>query len=150
MCLFCFFKQKTAYVMRISDWSSDVCSSDLLYAAIRVAETEADEGIERQPAVDAEHVPVLVKRRTGVVETADVVAAQAGVHALAIPVQAGNAAPLRQAVHLEIRDRRRIGVTLLLEGVHARVGRLEAEGDDARVGQQVGHAEGEETGGAGC
>src|SRR3546814_9282910 len=25
-----FFKQKTAYVMRISDWSSDVCSSDLV------------------------------------------------------------------------------------------------------------------------
>src|SRR3546814_4277165 len=25
----CFFKQKTAYEMRISDWSSDVCSSDL-------------------------------------------------------------------------------------------------------------------------
>src|SRR3546814_2993473 len=24
----CFFKQKTAYEMRISDWSSDVCSSD--------------------------------------------------------------------------------------------------------------------------
>src|SRR3546814_393956 len=29
MCFF-FFKQKTAYEMRISDWSSDVCSSDLL------------------------------------------------------------------------------------------------------------------------
>src|SRR3546814_13435078 len=29
-CFFvCFFKQKTAYEMRISDWSSDVCSSDL-------------------------------------------------------------------------------------------------------------------------
>src|SRR3546814_18655841 len=28
MCLF-FYKQKTAYEMRISDWSSDVCSSDL-------------------------------------------------------------------------------------------------------------------------
>src|SRR3546814_7927746 len=27
----CFFKQKTAYDMRISDWSSDVCSSDLLF-----------------------------------------------------------------------------------------------------------------------
>src|SRR3546814_4610764 len=27
------FKQKTAYEMRISDWSSDVCSSDLIYAA---------------------------------------------------------------------------------------------------------------------
>src|SRR3546814_10663189 len=31
-CLF-FFKQNTAYEMRISDWSSDVCSSDLLGAA---------------------------------------------------------------------------------------------------------------------
>src|SRR3546814_14796493 len=33
LCLFIvvfFFKQKTAYEMRISDWSSDVCSSDLL------------------------------------------------------------------------------------------------------------------------
>src|SRR3546814_12551133 len=28
--LFVFFKQKTAYEMRISDWSSDVCSSDLV------------------------------------------------------------------------------------------------------------------------
>src|SRR3546814_5081231 len=28
--LFFFFKQKTAYYMRISDWSSDVCSSDLI------------------------------------------------------------------------------------------------------------------------
>src|SRR3546814_8464452 len=27
---FFFFKQKTAYEMRISDWSSDVCSSDLM------------------------------------------------------------------------------------------------------------------------
>src|SRR3546814_9286939 len=29
MVVFFFFKQKTAYEMRISDWSSDVCSSDL-------------------------------------------------------------------------------------------------------------------------
>src|SRR3546814_4974570 len=29
-CFFFFFKQKTAYEMRISDWSSDVCSSDLV------------------------------------------------------------------------------------------------------------------------
>src|SRR3546814_7509512 len=32
MCFF--FKQKTAYEMRISDWSSDVCSSDLLNSHI--------------------------------------------------------------------------------------------------------------------
>src|SRR3546814_6524921 len=30
MCAFFFFRQKTAYEMRISDWSSDVCSSDLV------------------------------------------------------------------------------------------------------------------------
>src|SRR3546814_7056310 len=30
-----FFKQKTAYAMRISDWSSDVCSSDLFAASCR-------------------------------------------------------------------------------------------------------------------
>src|SRR3546814_2086309 len=29
VCVFVFFKQKTAYELRISDWSSDVCSSDL-------------------------------------------------------------------------------------------------------------------------
>src|SRR3546814_20580137 len=40
-----FFKQKTAYEMRISDWSSDVCSSDLA-----VADAE-----QRQAAV--EHLP---------------------------------------------------------------------------------------------
>src|SRR3546814_7926723 len=31
---FFFFKQKTAYEMRISDWSSDVCSSDLIHATL--------------------------------------------------------------------------------------------------------------------
>src|SRR3546814_13918469 len=34
-CCFFFFKQKTAYEMRISDWSSDVCSSDLRAASAR-------------------------------------------------------------------------------------------------------------------
>src|SRR3546814_6627586 len=33
-CDFFFFKQKTAYEMRISDWSSDVCSSDLSHSAV--------------------------------------------------------------------------------------------------------------------
>src|SRR3546814_17828420 len=34
MCSFFFFKQKTAYEMRISDWSSDVCSSDLFPSSV--------------------------------------------------------------------------------------------------------------------
>src|SRR3546814_10486635 len=33
--LFIFFKQKTAYEMRISDWSSDVCSSDLTHGDVQ-------------------------------------------------------------------------------------------------------------------
>src|SRR3546814_2613939 len=33
--VFFFFKQKTAYEMRISDWSSDVCSSDLAVYSIK-------------------------------------------------------------------------------------------------------------------
>src|SRR3546814_4081364 len=32
---FFFFKQKTAYELRISDWSSDVCSSDLIVQRLR-------------------------------------------------------------------------------------------------------------------
>src|SRR3546814_10278459 len=41
--LFFFFKQKTAYEMRISDWSSDVCSSDLDAAQLAIALKGADE-----------------------------------------------------------------------------------------------------------
>src|SRR3546814_8620290 len=37
--MFFFFKQKTAYEMRISDWSSDLCSSDLPHAAGRARPT---------------------------------------------------------------------------------------------------------------
>src|SRR3546814_17134605 len=40
-----FFKQKTAYEMRISDWSSDVCSSDLLAVVQRLG----DSGGEVEP-----------------------------------------------------------------------------------------------------
>src|SRR3546814_9139653 len=34
--VFFFFKQKTAYEMRISDWSSDVCSSDLTDVPVHI------------------------------------------------------------------------------------------------------------------
>src|SRR3546814_2688076 len=37
-----FFKQKTAYVMRISDWSSDVCSSDLMNQAMHHGRREKE------------------------------------------------------------------------------------------------------------
>src|SRR3546814_7386819 len=36
-CRVLFFKQKTAYEMRMSDWSSDVCSSDLQTGPVRIS-----------------------------------------------------------------------------------------------------------------
>src|SRR3546814_7053518 len=62
MCFFFFFfKQKTAYEMRISDWSSDVCSSDL-HADLLGAD-EALAGLDAlDPAVgdaEARHLAVL-------------------------------------------------------------------------------------------
>src|SRR3546814_3866271 len=53
---FFFFKQKTAYEMRISDWSSDVCSSDLarnVAAAWHyVSALQAEGGTEMRPALE--------------------------------------------------------------------------------------------------
>src|SRR3546814_2371530 len=48
--VFFFFKQKTAYEMRISDWSSDVCSSDLDLEseADRPAARRADDRVRRR------------------------------------------------------------------------------------------------------
>src|SRR3546814_7151514 len=62
----CFFKQKTAYEMRISDWSSDVCSSDLV-AAVAFGQhvlAQGRDGLARDDAAadrrldgDLEHLP---------------------------------------------------------------------------------------------
>src|SRR3546814_10695098 len=52
---FFFFKQKTAYEMRISDWSSDVCSSDLLDDAVPV-HAAGDHEVERAVAPSAGHL----------------------------------------------------------------------------------------------
>src|SRR3546814_13413839 len=45
-----FFKQKTAYDMRISDWSSDVCSSDLLLVELVLALVSVDRALRRVDA----------------------------------------------------------------------------------------------------
>src|SRR3546814_3338347 len=45
--LFFFFKQKTAYEMRISDWSSDVCSSDRVEILAVEKIIDEDEGVGR-------------------------------------------------------------------------------------------------------
>src|SRR3546814_9532048 len=54
--MFFFFKHKTAYEMRISDWSSDVCSSDLLHGG-------CPSGRSREPARVASPQPWTGFRR---------------------------------------------------------------------------------------
>src|SRR3546814_5439101 len=81
-----FFKQKTAYEMRISDWSSDVCSSDLPMALqqhhanrrppvrrrgrerhrvriIRLAGARfVEPGIEQGEGIGVRHAPLIMRR----------------------------------------------------------------------------------------
>src|SRR3546814_1161659 len=52
MFCFFFFKQKTAYEMRISDWSSDVCSSDLLVELEPVQRGQADLAMRRMGGIE--------------------------------------------------------------------------------------------------
>src|SRR3546814_9417999 len=55
VCFVFFFKQKTAYEMRISDWSSDVCSSDLAILRVddefRITFVRADDLIDPGGAI---------------------------------------------------------------------------------------------------
>src|SRR3546814_4004271 len=66
LCLFFFFKQKTAYEMRISDWSSDVCSSDLgscdraaLPGRTRTGERRSGDPVSAEPRQQPGLLPVL-------------------------------------------------------------------------------------------
>src|SRR3546814_5075830 len=60
-----FFKQKTAYEMRISDWSSDVCSSDLTTTGVAVNERheQTDSAIHRLDEIGTNLDVVLVLDR---------------------------------------------------------------------------------------
>src|SRR3546814_3480297 len=63
---FFFFKQKTAYEMRISDWSSDVCSSDLMFLADAYA---ALDYLATRPEIDAGRVALVGFSYGGMVAT---------------------------------------------------------------------------------
>src|SRR3546814_4263681 len=67
--VFFFFKQKTAYEMRISDWSSDVCSSDL-HTLLREGRDIAGAGQEAAFQLGGRHL-VQRGRQPGIVEPAD-------------------------------------------------------------------------------
>src|SRR3546814_10395276 len=80
LCHWCFFffKQKTAYAMRISDWSSDVCSSDLLQIeADACAAIEGDIGADVEGAF-ADDVVAGLKCGGAVASPGDAAAIAAG------------------------------------------------------------------------
>src|SRR3546814_6125985 len=52
LCVFFFFRQKTAYEMRISDWSSDVCSSDLMTDYLAIALLHHSNGVTVTDSLD--------------------------------------------------------------------------------------------------
>src|SRR3546814_1259026 len=56
--VFFFFKQKTAYEMRISDWSSDVCSSDLAARGDPLADSRHD-GADQRPPLSVNVGPII-------------------------------------------------------------------------------------------
>src|SRR3546814_4038981 len=60
--IFFFFKQKTAYEMRISDWSSDVCSSDL---AGKVSNTKIVVPVKRTQPIERDRGRGAEVRREG-------------------------------------------------------------------------------------
>src|SRR3546814_5479147 len=66
-CCFFFFKQKTAYEMRISDWSSDVCSSDLVDNTL-LGRTKAKDGGAWEMAPDRHVEPGLYRLRVDQIE----------------------------------------------------------------------------------
>src|SRR3546814_7905985 len=58
--IFFFFKQKTAYEMRISDWSSDVCSSDLLQVEGRARRIVVEVAGDQRRVIDIKDALELV------------------------------------------------------------------------------------------
>src|SRR3546814_18487393 len=88
---FLFFKQKTAYEMRISDWTSDVCSSDLrlsgpqTHAVNMLSNTMTSLGQLPEHALAA----VVGKARTALQRDADVAArivmSEVGAHSTGLP-----------------------------------------------------------------
>src|SRR3546814_633997 len=133
--MFVVFKQKTAYEMRISDWSSDVCSSDLIdcnafYAAV---EKRDDPGLADRPVV-------IGGGRRGVVAAACYIARLYGVRSAMPMFKALDACPdavvIRpnmakyRAVGLQIRELMR-SVTPLVEPLSIDEAFLDLTGTEA-------------------
>src|SRR3546814_19312939 len=123
---FFFFKQKTAYEMRISDWSSDVCSSDLLQAELtarddqRLAAWNASlGGIAGTLRQQWEEVGVPATGRHQ--QICDTLAQTAQAISAQTPTQArdpiADVAQLAQAAPPASSELRRVGIEVVVTGI---------------------------------
>src|SRR3546814_7078688 len=87
--MFFFFKQKTAYEMRISDWSSDVCSSDLRGLAPLIGFSIAESDFGQTPYLASSAVPATVSPA----EDTSLPMPSTVLHALTMNIVAKNASP---------------------------------------------------------
>src|SRR3546814_15484362 len=111
-CIFFFFKQKTAYEMRISDWSSDVCSSDLAADQRQQVAGQIVTGLGEQ----AGHLAV----------------GQCGLADLAERGGAAHGGNLHQLLHLGVLERRR---PPRQRYILAKLGKAELAEEDAQIGR---------------
>src|SRR3546814_5789224 len=104
--VFFFFKQKTAYEMRISDWSSDVCSSDLYVVFGKRYTPVSDEQPFRQEGTASWYGRKFHGKKTANGETYDMYAMSAAHPTLPIPSYARiTRAGTGKSVIVRINDR---------------------------------------------
>src|SRR3546814_19925397 len=112
---FFFFKQKTAYEMRISDWSSDVCSSDLFLAA----HVAADRGLALVAGDDL-HLGRLADHAHGRAHRLAREELQEVWHALAADLLVVGEAEMDRCREIVLEEARRMGQRPRDEGLHNR------------------------------
>src|SRR3546814_20599722 len=128
---FFFFKKKTAYEMRISDWSSDVCSSDLVLAARKIDRAGIDADQFTRAVADESVGERRFDRRRRCGETRDIVVG-AAVDIIRAQIEIGSAARLDVEDRLEAVPLPRV-VTGIAAGNPIYVHGLPAHDIDARA-----------------
>src|SRR3546814_17114323 len=123
MCFFFFFKQKTAYEMRISDWSSDVCSSDLQAAG----RGDARMGRSRASAATRRDRTGTLRSRDGMLRLPRHRGRAASVPTAPHGAQEADCAPANGPVRSATRDDR---------AMRAARGRAENKSEEHRVGKE--------------
>src|SRR3546814_14458584 len=117
-CVFFCFKQKTAYEMRISDWSSDVCSSDIDPGIAEALGAELRLQVGHRRVADRHHDALADRLRHQVVERGaagmahDLDAVRLGRHRLLELVDHGLRRPGgKLLLELDSTEERRVGKT---------------------------------------